>query len=531
MLIGSQNDEVFDSTASPIDLDEASKRCVLTEKLHLTHFKSFQSKIIDAVLKRKDTLVIQPTGSGKSLCFQFPAVYTKKLTLVITPTISLMQDQTHHLSETGISAIFLGSAQMDAHADSKVFSPDSTVSLLFVSPEWLFNGNDRNLAKVQKLCASGKVCLVAIDEAHLIYDWQDFRQSYKKCEEVHTLFPGVPVMALSATVTPQVHTTLTTILIDPVIETSSVYRSNVFLAAEPCNYKRAEGSKQSISLDSRDFNTFADRVNIISDKCTIVYTDFACHVAPIVLALRDRNIQAVGYYGKMKEGEKQESYFKWKSGEMQAIVATRAFGLGINKPNVRYVICNGLPPSLSAWAQEFGRAGRDGIGRPYMRDYNISPSFTYQFIMSPLMSKLLSEAEFLETDTTYNKNSELMYLFNATVFNYDTMKWAVVARMRGNKEDSGFYKKAFELMFHTCQSYHSNFKVGESLKGIIIDWSDTEAKGLHELLGDNVADKVLKGCDVHWTRSYQWVADKVNNNVHRSNRVLAKEAFCAVGKN
>ena len=217
---------------------------------------------------------------------------------------------------------------MDAHADSKVFSLDSTVSLLFVSPEWLFNGNDRNLAKVQRLCASGKVCLVAIDESHLIYDWQDFRQSYKKCEEVHTLFPGVPVMALSATVTPQVHMALTTILIDPVIETSSVNRSNVFLAAEPCNYKRAEGSKQSISLDSRDLNTFADRVNdIISDKCTIVYTDFACHVAPIVLALRDRNIQAVGYYGKMKEGEKQESYFKWKSGEMQAIVATRAFGL------------------------------------------------------------------------------------------------------------------------------------------------------------------------------------------------------------
>ena len=172
----------------------------------------------------------------------------------------------------------------------------------------------------------------------------------KKCEEVHTLLPGVPVMALSATVTPQVHKALTTILIDPVIETSSVNRSNVFLAAELCNYKRAEGSKQSISLDSCDFNTFADRVNdIISDKCTIAYTDFACHVAPIVLTLRDRNIQAVGYYGKMKEGEKRESYFKWKSGEMQAIVATHAFGLGINKPDVRYVICNGLPPLFSAW--------------------------------------------------------------------------------------------------------------------------------------------------------------------------------------
>lgn len=352
---------MFDSIASSVDLDEAAKRCVLAEKFHLSHFKSFQSRVINAVLNKKDTLVIQPTGRGKSLCFQFPAVFTKKLTLVITPTISLMQDQTHELSKKGISAIYLGSAQFDVHAEEMVFSPNSDVSVLFVSPEWLFGGNDGNLKKVQKVCSDGRMCLVAIDEAHLMYDWQDFRSSYKQCEEVHSLFPGVPVMALSATVTPQVHTALTSFLQNPVIEKSSVNRSNIFLAAEACNFKRSDGSKQSLSLDSRDFNNFADRVkDIISDKCTIVYTDFACHVGPIVLALCDRGLQAVGYYGKMKDGEKSESYIKWKSGEVQVIVATRAFGLGINKPDVRHVVRNGLPPSLSAWVQEYGRAGRDG---------------------------------------------------------------------------------------------------------------------------------------------------------------------------
>ena len=168
-------------------------------------------------------------------------------------------------------------------------------------------------------------------------------------------------MALSATVTPQVQTALTAFLLDSVIEKSSMNRNNIYLAAEPCNYRRSDGSKQSISLDSRDFNEFAGRVkDIISDKCTIVYTDFACHVAPIVLALRDRDLPAVGYYGKMKEEEKTESYSKWKSGEVQVIVATRAFGLGINKPDVWFVIRNGLPPSMSAWAQEYGRAGSDG---------------------------------------------------------------------------------------------------------------------------------------------------------------------------
>ena len=109
------------------------------------------------------------------------------------------------------------------------------------------------------------------------------------------------------------------------------------------------------------------------------------------------------------------------------------------------------------------------LGRPYMRDYVISSSITFQFIRSPLMYKLLAEADFLETDTMYNnENTELTYLFNATVFDYTTIKWAVVACMRGNKESSEFYCLVFKLMFDTCQQEHSHFKVGETLEGIIV---------------------------------------------------------------
>ena len=161
-------------------------------------------------------------------CFQFPAVYTKKLALVVTPTISLMQDQTHELSRKGISAVYLGSAQMDIHAEDRIFAPESDVSVLFVSPEWLFGGNDKNLTKVQRMCTDGRLCLVAINEAHLIYDWQDVRESYRQCEDVHTIFPGVPMMALSATVTPQVQTALTTFLNDPVIEEFYEQRQHIF---------------------------------------------------------------------------------------------------------------------------------------------------------------------------------------------------------------------------------------------------------------------------------------------------------------
>ena len=122
---------------------------------------------------------------------------------------------------------------------------------------------------------------------------------------------------------------------DPIVEKSSVNHSNIYLAARMCNFKRSDGSKQSVSLDSRDFNNIADLVtDLIKGECSIIYTDFACHVPPIVLALRDRDVLAIGYYGKMKESEKTEAYIKWKSGEIPVIFATCAFGLGINKSNV-----------------------------------------------------------------------------------------------------------------------------------------------------------------------------------------------------
>ena len=140
--------------------------------------------------------------------------------------------------------------------------------------------------------------------------------------------------------------------------------------------------------------------------------------------------------------------------------------------------------------------------------------------MTPLMSTVLSDADFVETDTTYN---ELIYLFNATVFDFNMMKWAVVARMRANKEDAEFYKTAFQLMFQTC---HSDFPFN-SLKGIIVDWSDTETKGLREAIGEKVSDCLLRGCNV------ATLGQIIPTSCRQSKRVtkkLANEAFCAIAK-
>ena len=353
-------DDEFDSIVGTVDVNEATKTFLLAEKFGNTRFKDFQKESIDAVLNKKNCLVIQPTGKGKSLCYQFPAIYMGKTTLVITPTISLMHDQTRELQSKGIDAVFLGSAQTDPDADTRAFDPKNPASVIFVSPEWLF-GKSKNMDKVKTLHEHKQLGLIAIDEAHLIYEWDGFREHYQQCETIPQLFDGIPVMALTATATPAVFNKLTKFLNNPVIVQSSVNRPNIYLAVHQCNFKKTTGPSKSFSLDHRDFNEFADQVaRMVKNDCSIIYTDFATHVGPIVLALRDRGVNAIGYYGKMKESEKSDAYLWWKSGNVPVIVATRAFGLGINKENVRFVIRNGLPPSISAWAQELGRAGRDG---------------------------------------------------------------------------------------------------------------------------------------------------------------------------
>ena len=263
---------------------------MLAEKFGNTRFKDFQKESIDAVLNKKNHLVIQPTGNGKSLCYQFPAVYMGKttLSLVTTPIISLMHDQTRELKSKGIDAVFLGSAQTDPDADTRAFDKTNPASVMFVSPEWLF-GKSKNMDKVKSLHEQKHVQLglIAIDEAHLIYEWGGFREHYQQCETLPQLFDGIPVMALTATATPAIFNNLTKFLNNLVIVRSSVNRPNIYLAAHQCNFKKTTGPSESFSLDHRDFNEFADQVtDMVKNDCSIVYTDFATHIGPIVLALR-----------------------------------------------------------------------------------------------------------------------------------------------------------------------------------------------------------------------------------------------------
>lgn len=218
-------DDIFNSPSLDDSLQHATLIATLAERFGLTSFKPFQRDVIDATLQGKDTMVIYPTGSGKSLCFQFPPVYENKKGIVITPTISLMQDQVQKLNGIGIPSVYLGSAQFDKNMEKHALEPDSKHALIFVTPEWVTK--PCNLLKMQSLAQSGHLSLIAIDEAHLCTEWADFRSAYKDLKKFKYDFPDTPIMALTATAMPDVVDDIKSLLRHHHVVQASVNRPNI----------------------------------------------------------------------------------------------------------------------------------------------------------------------------------------------------------------------------------------------------------------------------------------------------------------
>ena len=217
-------DQIFSSATDEM-IEHATFVVTLAENFKLTSFKPFQKDIIKAVLDGKDALVIYPTGSGKSLCFLFPPVYKEQKAIVVTPTISLMQDQVQKLMTMGIYATYLGSAQFDKQVESV------SLELIFVTPEWIARAT--NVSKLRALVQANQLLLIAIDEAHLYSEWSDFRTAFSDLKNIKFDFPITPLMALTATATPDVEEELkNAVLCNPVIQKVSMNRPNVALHVE-----------------------------------------------------------------------------------------------------------------------------------------------------------------------------------------------------------------------------------------------------------------------------------------------------------
>lgn len=310
-------------------------------------FRPKQEEIVRALADGRDVCVVMPTGGGKSLCYQLPAVLAEGRTaIVISPLIALMQDQVAQLRQMGIPSVFLNSAVTESERGAvKKKAVAGEYRLMYVSPERaVMEGTAEWLKRVP-------VSFFAIDEAHCISEWgHDFRPEYRQLKKLREAFPERPIAAFTASATKQVrHDIVQQLkLHDPLKSVTSFHRQNLRYLVKECN-----GPLQDEVLLAAVKNARSGNV--------IVYSPTVARVGEIGDMLEENGIAAVGYHGQMDSKARRENQEKWMTEEVRVLVGTIAFGLGINKPNVRAVVRLGLPESIEQLYQETGRAGRDGM--------------------------------------------------------------------------------------------------------------------------------------------------------------------------
>ena len=305
-------------------------------------FRGIQEDIIDSISKNKDTLGLMPTGGGKSITFQVPALAKEGMCLVITPLIALMKDQVQNLKKRGIKAlaIYSGMSRQDIiiTLENCIFG---NYKFLYISPERLDTEIFRT--KLRKM----HISMITVDESHCISQWgYDFRPAYLKIAEIRELLPGVPVLALTATATPEV--------VKDIQARLHFRHKNVF---------RMSFERNNLAYIVRKTeNKTAELLHILRSMpgSAIVYVRNRRRTKEITELLNNEHITADFYHAGLDDATKDIRQHRWQSGESRVMVATNAFGMGIDKPDVRIVIHMDLPDSIEAYFQEAGRAGRDG---------------------------------------------------------------------------------------------------------------------------------------------------------------------------
>jgi ATP-dependent DNA helicase RecQ len=309
-------------------------------------FRPLQEKIVRSLLAGQDTCVVMPTGGGKSLCYQLPALVLGKTAIVISPLIALMQDQAAQLAQMGIPAAVLNSTQTGAQqSEITKKACAGEYRLLYLSPERL--ARQDTIALLRRI----PVAFFAIDEAHCISEWgHEFRPEYRQLSSLRINFPDRPIAAFTASATRRVrHDILHQLqLRDPQRFIASFHRANLRYVVRQC-----EGGEQSSLL--------VKALRSYSDGALIVYAPTIARVEETVDFLEEQGIPAIAYHGQMEKDERRVNQERWMADEVRVLVGTIAFGLGINKATVRAVIHLSLPQSIEQYYQEAGRAGRDGL--------------------------------------------------------------------------------------------------------------------------------------------------------------------------
>lgn len=320
-------------------------------------FRPLQEEIIQTLLKGKDELVLMPTGGGKSICYQLPALLCEGTAVIVSPLISLMKDQVESLCANGIAAGALNSSNDETeNTVLRRACMEGKLKLLYISPEKL-------LAETSYLLRDMHISLFAIDEAHCISQWgHDFRPEYAKMGFLHELFPNTPIIALTATadkitredIIRQLH------LNDPKIFISSFDRPNLSL-----NVKRGYQQKEK-------YKTIIDFIAQHPGESGIIYCMSRSKTESVAQMLQKQGIRTAVYHAGLSPTRRDEAQNDFINDHVQVVCATIAFGMGIDKSNVRWVIHYNLPKSIESFYQEIGRAGRDGLPSDTLLFYSLA---------------------------------------------------------------------------------------------------------------------------------------------------------------
>ena len=317
---------------------------ILKDTFGYDTFLPLQHEVIENVLAGRDTLAIMPTGGGKSLCYQIPALLMDGLTLVVSPLIALMKDQVEQLRANGVPAVFLNSSlSPEAYRENMESVRDGSAKLLYVAPETLLT------PRMFSLLSSLKLALLTIDEAHCISEWgHDFRPEYRQLVTVRQRYPQAVCLALTATATPRVRSDIQNSLnfSQSNAFVASFNRENLFLEVAP----KTDPLTQTTQFLKR-----------FKDQSGIIYCFSRKQVDELSAYLAAKGFSVRPYHAGLEDAERRANQEAFIRDDIQIIVATIAFGMGINKPNVRFVIHYDLPKSIEGYYQEIGRAGRDGL--------------------------------------------------------------------------------------------------------------------------------------------------------------------------